>query len=483
MSELASPSAEPSYISRLALKSAPFSQTVDANSFFNGKQVEQRLNLLLHLVQATNQIGLLIAKPGVGKSCLLAQLQLKAGDGLRTCTLNSESTRDVQSLALQCLTAFGIDTQGVLSGEALADKLTQRFTQLQKINIKPLLLVDDFELLPEEVRTEIIKWLHWRRNDTFLLQAIITATADVSEFNLLQQRIQHVDLPELSEQESATYLLQRLLDAGYQGASPFSSKEMQRFYQQSSGNPAKLNQLAHQKLLGIHPSFVSPVNINVTVIVRWLGILAISVLLISLLVYQSDINELFSSDEADNELIKLPELIQEELATVVVEDDAILSSEQAERNELLLLIDELTVQSDEQVVAVQQREKSLQPSTLILTADAEVSAISVEQADLYQQDWILKQRATDYTFQLMGSWQHQEVTEFIEKYALVGDVAEFESIRNGRVWYALVYGVYNSKQTALTASSSWPAPLNTLPSWLRRFDSVQKQISKKAQAQ
>ena len=160
MSELASPSAEPSYISRLALKAAPFSQTVDANSFFNGKQVEQRLNLLLHLVQATNQIGLLVANPGVGKSCLLAQLALKAGDGIRTCTINSESIRDIKSLASQCLTAFGVDTQSALSGEALTEKLTQRFIQLHKINIKPLLLVDDFELLPEEVRTEIIKWLH-----------------------------------------------------------------------------------------------------------------------------------------------------------------------------------------------------------------------------------------------------------------------------------------------------------------------------------
>ena len=99
-------------------------------------------------------------------------------------------------------------------------------------------------------------------------------------------------------------------------------------------------------------------------------------------------------------------------------------------------------------------------------------------ASVHQKQWILQQSATDYTFQLMGSWDKQEVADFIDKYALVGDVAEFESMRNGRVWYALIYGVYDNKKAALNASSTWPAPMNTLPSWLRRFDSVQQQIKK-----
>jgi DamX protein len=56
-------------------------------------------------------------------------------------------------------------------------------------------------------------------------------------------------------------------------------------------------------------------------------------------------------------------------------------------------------------------------------------------------------------------------------------VAIFESLRNGKIWHVLVYGVYANKQAAIEASQAWPEPMNTLPTWLRRFESVQTQIN------
>jgi DamX protein len=90
--------------------------------------------------------------------------------------------------------------------------------------------------------------------------------------------------------------------------------------------------------------------------------------------------------------------------------------------------------------------------------------------------WVFQQKGTDYTYQLMGSWEKQELTDFIEQYALEGNVAAFESMRNGRTWHVLIYGVYASKQAAIKANQAWPAPLNAQPSWLRRFDSIKAQI-------
>ena len=59
-------------------------------------------------------------------------------------------------------------------------------------------------------------------------------------------------------------------------------------------------------------------------------------------------------------------------------------------------------------------------------------------------------------------------------------MAVFDSMRNGEVWYSLIYGVYPSKQVALQASQQWPSPLNKISPWLRRYDGVQKQIKDKA---
>ncbi|MBL4637975.1 MAG: hypothetical protein JKY76_01300, partial [Proteobacteria bacterium] len=266
---------------------------------------------------------------------------------------------------------------------------------------------------------------------------------------------------------------------------PFNAKETKRFYRQSLGNPAALNHLAHQKLLGISPTLIRPVKINFSGMLRWTGLSILAISLISLLIFQDKVNQLFDTEQQSVDIIELPYLKSEELATVVVDDDPVISSEQAERDELQALVDEIPLTEAVEVNA--PIDTTVTETTVVKTitelAGNTDSKWMPEQTEDHMQDWILQQRATNYTFQLMGSWEHEEVSEFIDKYALTGEVAEFESLRNGRVWYAVIYGVYDSKQAALEASNAWPAPLNTLPSWLRRFDSVQKQIIKKAQAQ
>ena len=80
----------------------------------------------------------------------------------------------------------------------------------------------------------------------------------------------------------------------------------------------------------------------------------------------------------------------------------------------------------------------------------------------------------------MGTWDRSEVDSFVEKNELTGNVAVFESMRNGEVWYAVIYGVYPSKQVAMRDSQQWSSPLNKISPWLRRYDGVQKQIIDKA---
>lgn len=516
MTEFASSQAEPSYVSRLALTSAPYNEAVDVNSFFNGKEIEQRLNLLLHLIQASNQIGFLVAPQGMGKSCLLTQLHARADDGLRVYLIEAKSGLDVASLLSQCLRVFGVDDSEIDLNNDATSLLKNRLIQLQKINIKPLLLVDDIDNLPAEVLKEVTSWLLWQQDESFLLQAIVSATSKMPGLGELQARIEHVDLPALNELEVAAYLMFRLTRVGYLGKLPFTDKDNKRFYQQSLGNPAALNHLAHQKLLGIRPNLTSPVKINFSKISRWTILILLSISLILLLVFQDKVNALFKPEKQNrDEVIKLPEFEQDELTTVVVEESPVLSSEQAERDELMALVEDLPeadpiedeavaelntdeILIDESNIEVVESsgierkaelEEKLEIEAKVETEQDEKAGKEnkseteevIEKVEEYQQDWILQQQGTNYTFQLMGSWDHNDINKFIEKYALTGDVAEFESLRNGRVWYALIYGVYDSKQAALEASNAWPAPLNTLPSWLRRFDSIQKQLTKKAQ--
>tara|TARA_R110001606_G_scaffold346892_3_gene495911 strand:- start:16505 stop:17983 length:1479 start_codon:yes stop_codon:yes gene_type:complete len=491
MSEFSSPLAEPSYIARLALQSAPFNAVIEPKIFFKGEQIEQRFNLLLHLIRASDKVGLLLAEQGLGKSTLLTQLQHNKTDDLRICRINGDASLTSMEIILQCLSAFGVDNNDVQFSNDHLILLKDRLSGLRQLNIKPLLLIDDVDLLSEEPLMVLMDCLSWLNNDVFLLHAVFTSKQVVPALSTIHGRLQQIDLPALSEHELGLYLEYRLEAVGYHGDSVFSPKDLTQCYRQSAGIPALINQWAHQRLLGMKATFTNPIKINVgqlMPILRWSGLGLLVISLILLLLFQDTINDLFSPKIVDEMNIEKPFTSQDEsLAKVILGEDKITSAAQAERDELKSLVSELAVDvaTPEEVPDTISQDKmvSQAPVQTIVTKPIlkpEPALPKELSSTIHQKKWILQQSATDYTFQLMGSWDKQEVVAFLEKYALTGDVAEFESMRNGRVWYALIYGVYDNKQAALDASSSWPAPINTLPSWLRRFDSVQQQIKKTA---
>jgi DamX protein len=499
MSEFTSPSAEPNYIARLALQSAPFNVSVEPNIFFKCEQIEQRYNLLLHLIRASDKVGILVAEQGLGKSTLLTQLQRNTTDDLRICRINGDASLTSMDIIMQCLSAFGVDDNDVKFSNDHLILLRDRLSGLRQLNIKPLLLIDDIDLVSEEPLIVLMDCLSWQSNDEFLLHAVFTSKKLLPALENIHGRLQQIDLPALSEQEVPSYLDYRLKVVGYKGESVFNLKDLKQCYRQSSGIPALVNQWAHQHLLGMKSTVANPIKINMNFnvgrfipLLRWLGLGLLVSTLIVLLLFQDTINDLFAPKMVEEMIIEKPFTKQEEsLATVILDEDKVTSAAQAERDELKSLVSELAevvVEPEKVSDAISQDEVNPKAQAIVTqpisVAKPQLVPKPVLKAELppaiHQKKWILQQSATDYTFQLMGSWEKQEVVAFLEKYALAGDVAEFESMRNGRVWYSLIYGVYDNKQAALEASSKWPAPINTLPSWLRRFDSVQQQIKKTA---
>jgi DamX protein len=537
MSEIASTSPEPAYLAWLALKRLPFAVVSNADSFFPGSQIEQRRLLLLHLLRSTDKPVLIQADAGMGKTSMLGQLQRESAPDLRFCLINSHT--DFSQLSALVLKGLGGDTQNFSSEQALAGLLQQRLQQLRHLNIVPVLLVDEADQIAKEVLDRIKSWLEWQQEQQSLLQVIFTAAS--AQFQIEGLSLQSINLPALENDEITAYLMHRLTAAGYTGSCPFTDKDKQRLYRLSQGNPGRLNRLAHQQLLGLKTSsnLTDRLPFSVGKILRWSGLVLLGLIFIFLLSYQQQINEWMSVPEVKEQQIEIPDLVAEnELATIVLGEEEESNKpvlQQAERDELAELLADIPAPADEDTKQTEssaaehaitettqpdapdestepaaedtkQTESSAAEHAITETiqpdeADENIEPAEPEQPEqiqnepladipdeeqektaVYDQDWILSQPATAYTFQLMGAWSQQEVEAFIDKYALTGDVAQFSSLRNGKPWYVLTYGVYDNKQAALSASKKWPAPLNTLPTWLRRFDSVQKQIKDKGVA-
>ena len=448
MSEVAS--AAPSYITRLALKAMPFNEAVDATIYFNGQQVEQSLNLAMHLASSSDKVALIQTGNGVGKTCLLTQFIARADDNLKVTLIQGQFSPDTKTVLFQCLRDFGVDEYDIRSTEDHLNLLKTRVSQLRQLDVRPVILLDDADKLDVEVLNLIVSWLNWQQDNIYLLQAVVCSKHVVPALEQIKTRLQNIDLLPLTQQEIEPYLTTRLQQVGYAGEPVFSKKQLVRFFKQSKGNPALLNKLAHQSLLGVKPSIkpkaTSP-KINTKLLFKGIGGSILAVALIILLLFQEQINGLFEQPQhTETEIVE----IEPELATVEIDDDPVVSQEQYSRDELVELVSEL--------------EQTAQPKQIEM------------QSQIHGQDWVFQQNTTDYTYQLMGSWERQELTDFIEKYALEGNVAAFESMRNGEIWHVLIYGVYPSKKAAIEASQAWPAPLNKQPSWLRRFDSIQAQI-------
>jgi DamX protein len=100
----------------------------------------------------------------------------------------------------------------------------------------------------------------------------------------------------------------------------------------------------------------------------------------------------------------------------------------------------------------------------------------VREAGVYREDWLLKQHPENYTLQLIGVREAEGMQRFLRSHQLSGDVAYFQTLRNGEPWFIVVTGVYPSRAAAVTARDRLPAKLRKSGVWPRTLGSVHEAI-------
>ena len=462
---------EPNYMTELALTTAPFQQALDKKFFYPAPQTTHRLNLLLHLIRASDKVANLVADAGVGKSLLLKQVVERLGDEVRVCLFDAASSQNIHAFLGQCLVAFGVTRHEVENHTDPIALLQQRLYQLQQLQITPVIFIDHASQLAPEIEQAMLTWLSWQQQSHYLLQAVFVSESPLKGLSVID-RLQVVALPSLTESEVVLYLEHRLAQAGYRGELPFDKKTLQRFYQQSRGVPRQLNQLAHQQLLGFKPYLTLKQRI-LAILKQRLGPILVLATITMLVMAQEQIMRAWENINHRMPPMAEPIIVspEEEVAIPVIVTD-----EQAQRDELARLVADIQL---EETLPAKQPEMIPAPVSSTSATDSTEQQVENNIVDVaYQsQSWVMTQSPQHYTFQLMGSWQQQEVMKFITRYRLNGDVALFSSARNGRAWYVVLYGRYDSRQAALAAQKQWPDTVKALPSWLRRFASIQRQIN------
>jgi len=95
---------------------------------------------------------------------------------------------------------------------------------------------------------------------------------------------------------------------------------------------------------------------------------------------------------------------------------------------------------------------------------------------LHDADWLLKQKNTDWTLQLLGAREPETLLIFSRQHSLADNVAWYKTWLKGKPYYVLVYGNYANRDMAREAIAALPTKLRSIKPWAKSIKSVQQSI-------
>ena len=95
---------------------------------------------------------------------------------------------------------------------------------------------------------------------------------------------------------------------------------------------------------------------------------------------------------------------------------------------------------------------------------------------LRRESWLLGQKASSYTLQLLGVQDEASIERFLRRHGLQEKAAYFRTMRDNRAWFSVVYGIYPDRAAAVEARSSLPGELRDSGVWPRSIASIHQVI-------
>ncbi|MES9937101.1 MAG: SPOR domain-containing protein, partial [Sedimenticola sp.] len=126
--------------------------------------------------------------------------------------------------------------------------------------------------------------------------------------------------------------------------------------------------------------------------------------------------------------------------------------------------------------AAQEVAKAPQP---VKVEPARQVPAKVKEVSLSDEAWLLQQKPTDYTLQLVGLGSEASARKFIKDHGIKGKARVFESSLKGRPWYSVVYGVYGGRSAAVSGREKLPPGIRKTGVWPRSYASIQELIRRR----
>jgi len=95
----------------------------------------------------------------------------------------------------------------------------------------------------------------------------------------------------------------------------------------------------------------------------------------------------------------------------------------------------------------------------------------------HDKTWLLSQKNSHYSMQILAVRSKKELHQEIKKSGLeVDQLSYYPTVRNGHVWYALLYGMFKNQAQAQQAMQKLPKQIQQNKPWLRSLRAIKKVI-------
>jgi len=360
--------------------------------------------------------------------------------------------------------------------------------------------------------------------------------------SLNAQIIQTLNIPPLNPEQATAYITQ-VLNTWSTGKTFLSTDQIEKIAHASRGLPGRIESLLakrpvhHKSTTQKQTSYPILTGLPVTLIV---GSIALASIILALLLFQDDINALFDDSSSRDSYTanpvvedtaelspKLPALSdlkkREGIETANVpsqttttealepileipEQKAIVtvSTNEPEAQSKIPTHEVPTLEDDKADTPLARAPEPPKPSATpkpttpsaireAIPANELIPDISeslpiepkteakpkTAQSNLKQEAWLLSQKPTTYTLQVIGLKDEPGLFDYIKKHKLTEDAAYFKTSRNGHPWYPLFYGIYPNRAMAITARSKLSTQLNQKDIWIRNLAAIHKEIKAK----
>jgi len=476
------------------VSSSLFPHDLGNQFIFQGDSRGEILKKLSHILEFT---GLIIALQGprdVGKSTLLKQRFLREPKpNWKICFIDASRQSNISQLGSAFSIQLGTPPLNINDPRSI-NTMVEYLDNLRESALTTIIIIDNAEHLSEQAAEFVVQLAQHEQDIQPLVRLVLSYVSIPQNItNMLPSQnsydyIKTLEVNPLNVAEVEDFIYQALDRIGCEGQGPFNQKVINQLHKESKGYIHVIERLAElhwqryllQRQKAAKPQIIKPKKSS---ILPKIAFALTASLAISLL--------LFSNSE-NSEPLELTELALPDAGSHSLTGKTETQTKVVQRSSLII-----RPQDKQAVIASNGPEK--EASSALKNADATVTEVVaaappptvttpqdihaesqpanelLNSFNIKNGDWLKRQGTNTFTLQLVGSSNEKSIKEFIQRFDLQDAAAYYQSTKNGKPWFSVVYGVYENNKQAITASNEIAKKTSTKP-WIRPMASIHQDL-------